>query len=215
LISIAENIAVPSLPGQVWEVISDPSQVVSCISGAELGDRHEDGSFDGTLVVRFGGVRVKFTAQVSLELDEAELTGRLSARGRDGQAATRFTAEATFRVEQGGGAEDALVSMDGEVRLTGKLASLIESGAGIVVSRMTKEFTTRLTERCAGPAGLLPEPATQSAAPAAGSSVTVQRPAGLLGRLRAWWRRLLGKPAPVVPGPSQHHTQEAERVQAQ
>jgi uncharacterized protein len=123
MISIAERIAVPSPPRRVWEVISDPSEVVSCISGAELGLAHEDGSFDGTLVVRFGGVRVKFAARVILELDEVRRTGRLSARGRDGQAATRFNAEATFLVEPGEADHDALVSMDGEVRLTGKLAS--------------------------------------------------------------------------------------------
>lgn len=190
MISITETIAVPCPPGRLWEVISTPADVVSCIGGAELGDAHEDGSFDGTLVVRFGGVRVKFAARITLELEESELTGRLSARGRDGQAATRFTAEAAFRVGGGAGAGDSQVSMDGEIRLTGKLASLIESGAGIVVSRMTKEFTENLIEFCV--------PARESAAPVtevpdgavALPAAVAERPGGLWGRIRTWWSRL-------------------------
>lgn len=184
MISIAEVIAVPCPPKRLWDVISSPPDVVACIGGAELGEAHEDGSFDGALVVRFGGVRVKFAARVALELDEAELTGRLTARGRDGQAATRFTAEATFRVGEGAGAEDAQVAMDGEIRLTGKLATLIESGAGIVVSRMTKEFTANLIERCA----VSEEPEVEVAVE---PEEAAARP-GLWSRIRAWWSRLRG-----------------------
>jgi carbon monoxide dehydrogenase subunit G len=207
LISIAETIAVPCPPKRLWDVVSSPADVVSCIAGAELGAAHEDGSFDGTLAVRFGGLRVKFAARINLELEESELVGRLSARGGDGQAATRFTAGATFRVEQGEGPQDARVSMDGEIRLTGKLASLVESGAGIVVSRMTKEFTVRLIERCAADqppqAAELPAaaPAAVSAdvattvtatvtAPATTRSPAPAGPTGPFARVRAWWRRL-------------------------
>ena len=85
MISIAEEISVPSPPDKVWAVVSDPSAVVSCIAGAELGAVHEDGSFDGALVVKFGALRVKFAALVSLELAEAECEGRRRPRpGRSG-----------------------------------------------------------------------------------------------------------------------------------
>lgn len=190
MISIAETIAVPCPPKRLWDVVSNPAEVVSCIGGAELGAAHEDGSFDGTLVVRFGGVRVKFAARITLELEEDERVGRLSARGRDGQAATRFSAEAVFRVEQGADAEDAKVSMDGEIRLSGKLASLIESGAGIVVARMTKEFSERLVELCTAPATAAAVTSTTDAALAAPTPAPRARPVGLPARIRAWWRRL-------------------------
>ncbi|NDZ77772.1 carbon monoxide dehydrogenase [Streptomyces sp. SID10853] len=153
MISITEEILVPSPPGRVWEVISDPSAVVSCIGGAELGPSHDDGSFDGTLAIRFGGLRVKFAARVSLDLDESAHEGRLTARGADGQRATRFSAGATFRVVEGDTPGGSRVFCDGEIKLNGKLAKLIESGAGMVVSRMTKEFTEQLVQKCAEPAG--------------------------------------------------------------
>ncbi|MFD0687305.1 SRPBCC family protein [Actinomadura fibrosa] len=198
MISITETIDVPSPPERVWEVISSPPDVVSCIAGAELGEAHGDGSFDGALVVKFGAVRVRFRARVHLELDETALRGMLTARGKDGQAATRFTAEATFHVAEDG--NGSRVAMNGEVQLTGKLTSLIEAGAGVVVSRMTKDFAARLVERCAAPAG--PEaaaavPAGLSTAPKATATKTAPAapagtatPAKPAARIRAWWAAL-------------------------
>ncbi|MET9381613.1 SRPBCC family protein [Streptomyces sp. NPDC002928] len=193
MISIAEEITVPSPRARVWEVISSPEDVVSCIGGAELGESHDDGSFDGTLVVKFGAVRVRFAARVTLELDAEAWEGRLSARGRDSQKATRFTAHATFRVVEGDGPGDTRVAVDGEITLNGKLASLVESGAKAVVARMTGEFTDQLVLYCAGPEAVAEAVAEAEAAGithathAAGTPRTV----GLIGRLRAWWARLV------------------------
>jgi len=239
LISITEEIAVPSPPDRVWEVISDPSAVVSCIGGAELGPSHDDGSFDGTLAIRFGGIRVKFAARVALDLDEPAREGRLTARGADGQGATRFSAHATFRVVEGEIPGTARVFCDGEIRLNGKLAKLIESGAGMVVSRMTKEFTEQLVQLCAGPSEPLTSAATEPPAAASAASVTTtsteprtsaapgphaaapadgrpaapRPPAGLLARLRAWWtgRRSRRRQGqpPQAPHPSADTSGEA------
>ncbi|OIJ63940.1 hypothetical protein WN71_031575 [Streptomyces mangrovisoli] len=180
----------PSPPARVWEIISDPSAVVSCVGGAELGESHDDGSFDGVLVVRFGGIRVKFAARITLELDQDEREGRLTARGRDGQGATRFSGGAVFRVTEDTVTGGTQVAMTGEMNLSGKLAPLIESGAGVVVARMAREFSAALVERCA-PTDTAD--ATPIAAPA-------ERP-GLWQRLRARLARLFGRdPSPTRPG---------------
>jgi carbon monoxide dehydrogenase subunit G len=174
VITIEEGIVVPASRARVWSVVSDPAEVVSCISGAELGESHEDGSFDGTLVVKFGAVRVRFGARLTLDLDEAAHEGTLSARGKDGQGATRFTAQATFRVVDD--PAGSRVQVSGEITLAGKLATLIESGAGAVVSRMTKDFSAELVRRCAGDQVVVPARRSWWVA------------------LRAWWQRLVGKP---------------------
>ncbi|MFG2593145.1 SRPBCC domain-containing protein [Streptomyces sp. NPDC048438] len=215
MISITEEIVVPSPPELVWEVISDPSAVVSCIGGAELGASHDDGSFDGTLAIRFGGLRVNFAARISLDLDESAHEGRLAARGADGQGATRFSAGATFRVVEGDTPGTSRVFCDGEIKLNGKLAKLIESGAGMVVSRMTKEFTDQLVQKCAASAEPIEaapaeshatvSPARVAAAPAepraasAGTPTAPPRPAGLFARLRAWWEGRRSRRAGQAP----------------
>ena len=204
MISVQEEIAVPSPRSRVWDVVSNPSDVVSCIAGAELGAAHDDGSFDGALVVRFGAIRVRFAARITLELNPAEFEGRLSARGGDGQGATRFQGGATFRVVEDPTAGGSQVIMDGEVTLRGKLASIVESGAGVVVSRMTKDFTARLIALCGEPAS-----AAQGGEPAAAAGSTAvtgpaDREAGTpwTRRLRAWLGRLLrrGQQPQAAPG---------------
>jgi carbon monoxide dehydrogenase subunit G len=152
LISITEEIAVPSPPSTVWPVVSDPAQVVACIGGAELGPTREDGSFDGALVVKFGAVRVRFAAVVRLDLAAEDHVGRLSARGKDGQGGTRFTADATFQVRPGESPAASVVGVTGSIQLSGKLAALVEAGAGAVVGRMTRDFSAQLIVACGAPA---------------------------------------------------------------
>ncbi len=180
MITITEDIDVPCPPDRVWEVVSDPSQVVGCIRGAELGQSHDDGSFDGALVVKFGAVRVKFGARIALDLDTESQEGHLTARGNDGQGATRYKADATFGVSQGPAAGTSRVSVRGEITLTGKLVPLIEAGAGAVISRMTKDFADELVRRCAGDEQV--------------SVVPVRRSWWL--RLRDWLRGRTHKPQP-------------------
>jgi carbon monoxide dehydrogenase subunit G len=209
VISIKEEIAVPSPREQVWKVISNPADVVSCISGAELGAAHDDGSFDGALVVKFGAIRVRFAARIRLELDEDAFEGRLTARGGDGQGATRFRGEATFTVLEDEAAGGTRIVMAGEVTLSGKLASLVESGATVVTGRMTKDFAAALVERCTGPdapAGALADgvavpgdvPAGEVSAPGA-VPAAAPPPTGRLGRIRTWFARLLRRPKPPKP----------------
>ncbi|WP_319944860.1 SRPBCC domain-containing protein [Nocardia macrotermitis] len=159
-------------------MVSDPSQVVGCIRGAELGESHEDGSFDGALVVKFGAVRVKFGARIALDLDADTREGHLTARGNDGQGATRYKANATFGVGAGPKEGTSRVRVRGEITLTGKLVPLIEAGAGAVISRMTKDFADELVRRCAG------DEVAAEVAP-------VRR--SWWARLGDWWRRVTGK----------------------
>jgi len=148
MIAIHERFSVSSDRRTVWGVISDPWAVASCVPGASLGERQEDGSLDASLAVKFGPVKVTFHARVTLELDDAAMVGHVTARGKDNQGGTRFTSTMTFEVmdeaESG-----STVAIDGEVEISGKLAGLIESGASIVVSRMSSEFADSLAKRCA------------------------------------------------------------------
>ena len=136
-------------PEFVWGLLSDPKAVVGCVPGAALGDEHEDGSFDGSLTVKFGPARVTFRAHIELELDEAARVGRVTSRGKDNQGGTRFRASMTFKVVEQADQPGATVLIEGENEISGKLAGLVESGAKIVIKRMSAEFAQNLAARCA------------------------------------------------------------------
>ena len=110
MIEIHERVDVPSAqPRFVWGLLSDPHAVVGCVPGAELGAEHEDGTFDGGLTVKFGPARVTFRARIELELDQAAMTGRVIARGKDNQGGTRFRATMSFSVTEQVGAPGTVV----------------------------------------------------------------------------------------------------------
>ena len=149
MIQISERFEVPCASARtVWELLSDPHAVVGCIPGAELGQEHEDGSFDGSLAVKFGPARVTFRAHIELELDNEAMVGRVTSRGKDNQGGTRFRATMAFKVTEEPEHAGSTVVIDGENEISGKLAGLVESGAKFVIKRMSADFATNLAARC-------------------------------------------------------------------
>ena len=148
MIQIHERFDVPAGPERVWEVLSDPHAVVGCVPGASIVGQDDDGSLDTSVGVKFGPTRVTFRARAALELDEAAHRGRVTAQGKDTIGGTRMRSTARFGVAPGPGGRGSSVAIDGTVEVSGRLASLIEGGAGVVVKRMSGEFAERLAARC-------------------------------------------------------------------
>jgi carbon monoxide dehydrogenase subunit G len=147
VIEVDEKFKVDAPPATVWQVLSDPRAVVGCVPGASIVSVDDDGSLETALNVKFGPMYVSFQAHAELELDEPAMQGRLTARGRDKQGGARFEASAAFSVVAAEAGSE--VSTHGEIDIRGRLASMIEGGAGVVVKRMSAEFATCLQARCA------------------------------------------------------------------
>jgi uncharacterized protein len=148
MIEVDERFEVAARAAVVWQLLAEPHAVVSCVPGAAIVAEQDDGSFDTTLAVKFGPVAVAFQARTVLELHADDRTGRLFARGKDKQGGARFEATATFIVLDDPAGCGAIVSMHGQVDISGRLASLIEGGASVVVKRMSAEFASCLNARC-------------------------------------------------------------------
>lgn len=150
MIEVNERVDVAAPPQLVWELVSNPEAVVNCVAGAQLGDRHDDGTFDASVVVKFGPAKVTFKTRVAVELDPASRSGSVTARGKDSQGGTRVSAKMKFSVVETTEPAGSSVPITAEVEVGGKLAHLVEGGASFVVKRMTKDFSDRLAETLAG-----------------------------------------------------------------
>jgi carbon monoxide dehydrogenase subunit G len=148
MIEIRERFDVPAGPERVWEVLSDPYAVVGCVPGAKIEQQHEDGALDTSVAVKFGPTRVTFRVRALFELDEAARQGRITAQGKDSIGGTRMRSTARVGVTPGPIAGGSSVAIDGTVEVAGRLASLIEGGASVVVKRMSGDFAERLAARC-------------------------------------------------------------------
>jgi carboxylesterase len=183
MIEINEKFSVAAPPEQVYAVLSDPSAVVECVAGASLGDHHDDGSYDAMMTVKFSALRVAFKGSVKLDLEPEELRGVVHAAGRDGQGGTKFKATAGFDIEPADGGASSEVTATGEVDLSGKLASVIENAATAVVRRMTGEFVTALSMRCASSDAKLGPAESTEDTPAADGTTTTEPAAPVVGVL--------------------------------
>ena len=150
MIEVKERIEVAAAPTAVWQVLSDPRAVVECVPGAALGERQEDGSYDATLTVKFGPAKVSFRARFTLELNEPEMSGQVASRAKDNQGGTRVKTAMNFSVVEGAVPGSSAIPIDAQVEISGKLASLVESGANLVVKYMTREFSERLSAKLGG-----------------------------------------------------------------
>jgi carbon monoxide dehydrogenase subunit G len=150
MIEVNERIEVTSTPQTVWNILSDPAAVVECVEGAALGDKKEDGSFDAKMAVRFGPAKVSFAANVLVEYDEANKAGSVTARGKDAISGTKFKTAMQFKVEGQDAPPQSAIPIKAECELQGRLAHLIESGANLVIKRMTASFAEKLAAKCGG-----------------------------------------------------------------
>jgi len=147
MIEVREQFDVSAPPDVVWRLLADPPAIIGCVPGAALVGQQPDGSMDVTLSVKFGPVSVAFEAKATLDLDAASMQGRVSSTGKDKMGGARFTATSSFEVHPEG--EGSRVSTSGQVEITGRMASLIESGATNVVKRMSADFAACLSQRAA------------------------------------------------------------------
>jgi carbon monoxide dehydrogenase subunit G len=162
LIDIKEEVEVAAQPDLVWKVVSDPHQVVSCVPGGELAGQREDGTYEGSIGVKFGPTRVSFQMLVTLELNHEARSGKMVSSGSDKRGGTRSKATTTFNVspaQMSDGSAGSKIAIQSGVDISGPLASLVENGAVFVIRRIMAEFATRLAEKCAGIEGAVPSPA--------------------------------------------------------
>ncbi len=147
MIEVNERIDVIASPDAVWEILSNPHEVVECVPGATLGELQEDGFYDAGLIVKFGPARVTFHARFMLELDQVTHSGTVTSRGKDNQGGTKIRANMKFRVMPQDTNIGSSIFVDANVEVSGRLSTIVESGASLVVGRMTKEFTEHLETR--------------------------------------------------------------------
>ena len=116
----------------------------------------------GTLTARGkdkqGGARFQASATFSVTPEMNESTSDATTNARSGDAVSyaggevRDKQDSTLSATSSASAR-SIVTVKGEVDISGRLASMIEAGAGVIVKRMSSEFADCLRARCAAAAG--------------------------------------------------------------
>jgi uncharacterized protein len=179
---------------RVWALVNDIPRVAPCMPGAALTGVGDDGTYEGTVAVKLGPLRMSYKGKVSIdEVDDASHSARLTASGKDTKGAGTARATVQTRLEPAGETHTRL-HVTSDVQLTGKVASFGRGGAiNDVATRLFGQFSDCLRatlESEAAPAGTRAAEPAATAGPGA-APVTEGAPAAAAPVEEA--------PAPAVP----------------
>jgi carbon monoxide dehydrogenase subunit G len=161
---------------RVWALVNDIPRVAPCMPGAALTGVSDDQTYEGTVAVKLGPLRMSYKGKVTVEdVDEANHSARLAASGRDTKGAGTAKASVETRLEAAGDTRTRL-HVTSDVQLTGKVASFGRGGAiNDVATRLFGQFADCLRATLeAEPA--TPEPTTPAAPTEPAASTTADAP---------------------------------------
>ena len=150
---------------RVWALVNDIPRVAPCMPGAALTGVLDDTTYEGTVAVKLGPLRMSYKGKVVVEgVDEVNHSARLAATGKDVKGAGTARASVETRLEAVGDNHTRL-HVTSDVQLTGKVASFGRGGAiNDVATRLFGQFADCLR------ATLESEPASAGSAEEAGAT---------------------------------------------
>src|SRR3984885_2367621 len=150
MISIREQITIPSPPDAVWPLLSDPATVASCIPGATLTKSGDDGAYQGTMRVKFGPTVAQFRGEAKLAYDHAARRCSIEGRGIDGRGASRANASG---IVEASGSDATLLKIEGNFHVTGPLETFANAGGVHLARAILTEFAANVAKLMAAPDG--------------------------------------------------------------
>ena len=162
---IENTVEVDAPLDRVWALVNDIPRVAPCMPGAALTGVLDDTTYEGTVAVKLGPLRMSYKGKVVVEgVDEVNHSARLAATGKDVKGAGTARASVETRLEAVGDNHTRL-HVTSDVQLTGKVASFGRGGAiNDVATRLFGQFADCLR------ATLESEPASAGSAEEAGAT---------------------------------------------
>ena len=157
---------------QAWGRMLDLEKIAPCLPGAAIQEQTGENEYAGTIRVEIGPITVSYKGTVMFEeIDETDHRAVLHATGREtrGQGTATATIVSTLR-EEGDGTR---VTVETDMRLTGRVAQFGRGLAQDVAKGMLDEFAACLEREISGENAAEERPATGTTAgadapPAAG-----------------------------------------------
>ncbi|HEY0534419.1 MAG TPA: SRPBCC family protein [Actinoplanes sp.] len=157
-----------------WKLLTDLEAIAPCMPGAVLTGV-EDDTYKGKVKIKVGPVISEFAGTARfLERSDADHRASIDAKGRDARSAGNASAVVTAVLRPSG--DSTTVSVDTDLKISGKLAQFGSGMIKEVSSKLLAQFVTNLEAKLAadtvtpdGPASDA-APAASDAAPAASSA---------------------------------------------
>jgi uncharacterized protein len=134
---------------QAWDTMLNLERIAPCLPGAAIQEEKDEGEYDGTMKVKIGPITANYKGTVKFEeVDEDNHRAVLQATGRDarGQGTASATIVSTLQEED----EGTKVSVETDMKLTGRAAQFGRGIAQDVATKMLDQFASCLEEEITG-----------------------------------------------------------------
>ena len=125
---------------EVWDFLSDPRKIVTCVPGAQISEQIDDTNYKGTVNMKIGPVSTSFKGQITLvSLDKVSHTIEITGKGTDSKG--KGSANMVLRgklVDKGDQTTEVTNNMD--ISISGKLAQFGSRMIVDVSDQIFKQF---------------------------------------------------------------------------
>ena len=146
---IENEFDVAATPAEVYALMLDPERVATCIQGAEVTGKNDDGSYDAQVTVKLGPVKMTYKGTIAIIESDAEArTASMLAKGSEARG--QGTAQATLNMavtEREGGSH---VHVGADMLITGRVAQMGRGVMQDVARRMIGQMSQNMESLLAG-----------------------------------------------------------------
>ena len=145
---IENEFDVAAKPAQVYELMLDPERVATCLPGAEVTGKNDDGSYSAQATVKLGPVKMTYKGTVAvIESDPEARTASMLAKGSEtrGQGTAQATLNMAVTDYEGG----SHVTVSADMLITGRVAQMgrgvMQDVARRMIGQMAENMEALLT----------------------------------------------------------------------
>jgi hypothetical protein len=130
---------------QAWEVLTDLAGIAPCLPGAQLTGSEGD-TYTGKIKIKVGPVTSEYAGTASFsEKDDTTYRAVIDAKGRDPRGAGNASATITASLRPDG--ERTVVSVDTDLKISGKIAQFGNSMMAEVSEKLLGQFVDCLERK--------------------------------------------------------------------
>jgi hypothetical protein len=173
---ITKSFVVKAPAGAVWDFLTDPKKVASCLPGAAITEKVDDQTYGGTITVKVGPVTASYRGKMRFErLDPQAREAEIAASGQETRGKGGADMRMKSKIVERGPAESE-VSVVSDVNVVGVLAQFGRGMIQDVSDQLFQKFTDAMRRQLETPAATAPAPAAPEAPAAAIPAVPAAAP---------------------------------------
>jgi uncharacterized protein len=146
---IENEFDVAATPDEVYALMLDPERVATCLPGAEVTGKNDDGSYDAQTTVKLGPVKMTYRGTVAITKSDADArTASMLAKGAEarGQGTAQATLNMAVVAREGG----SHVNVAADLLVTGRVAQMGRGVMQDVARRMIGQMAENMESLLAG-----------------------------------------------------------------